>query len=214
VAGKAVDPFAEKQVNQWWQQRQGDQDRGDQGEGLGVRQRLEQLAFGAFHGEHRQKADYGRQHGDQDRASNFGAGAENDIEPRFAPLVPRPTGLAPFALVCLPQLSKHVLAQNDAHVDDRADRNRDSRESDDVGIDSNELHADERQQNGAREHQRNQKGPAQVKNKQQDDDDGDEDFLDQRRVQRLQGVVDQPRAIVEGHNGDLADRAVFESFSW
>ena len=50
---------------------QGDDDRGDQGEGLGVGQRLEQLALGRLHGEDRQEADDRRGHGGQHGAADL-----------------------------------------------------------------------------------------------------------------------------------------------
>ena len=39
-------------------------------------------------------------------------------------------------------------------------------------------------------------------------DNGDQDLLAQGGFQSVQGLTDQAGAVVEGHNGDLAHRAV------
>ena len=43
-------------------------------------------------------------------------------------------------------------------------------------------------------------------------DDGDQDFLAQGGLQGVQGLVDQAGAVVEGHDGDLAHRAVGQGY--
>ena len=102
---------------------------GDQGEGLGEGQRLEQLAFGADHGEDGQEADDGGEHGRQHGAAHLAGRAEDHLQPVSS------SGRASSR--CL----QDVLADDDAHVDHRADGDGDARQGHDVGVDAEHFMA-------------------------------------------------------------------------
>ena len=101
-----------------------------QRKGLGVGQRCKQLAFGTRHGEHGKKADDGRKHCRQYGTGHFLARIEDGGESRLLRI-----GL---------QMSHDVFAQHDTHVDNSTDRDGNTGQRDDVGVDIKDFHQQKR----------------------------------------------------------------------
>ena len=100
-------------------------------------------------------------------------------------------------------MPQDIFAYNYPHVDNRANRDGDTRKSDDVGIDAKQLHRDKDHQYRQRQQARYEQGAAQVHDHHQHHDDRNQDFIDERRVQGSECLVDQTCAVVERDNSDL-----------
>ena len=175
LLGKSAANLArEQQVSERRDDRQGHDDRGQQGEGLGVGQRLEQLALGGLHGEDRQEADDRRGHGRHHRAAHLDGRAVDDLQ-------------SVLLGVRLLQPAQDVLAEDDPHVHHGADGDGDARQGHDVGVDPEELHADEGHQHRQRQQPGDQQAAAQVHDHDDDHDDGDQDLFGQGRVAGCRG---------------------------
>jgi hypothetical protein len=188
----AVAP-GDEQVHGGGHHRERQEDGAEQDEGLGERQRHEHLALGPGHGEHGQEADDGRADRGQDRAADLARAAEHHFQPRL-------TG------VRLLQVLEHVFGHDHAHVDDRADGDRDAGQRHHVGVHADQLHQDETDQHGQRQRGADHQRRAQVQHHDDDHHDGHQHLLHQRVVQGAQRLADQPRAVVEGHDLELAER--------
>ena len=90
-----------------------------------------------------------------------------------------------------------VLDHDDGGVDHGADGDGDAAEAHDVGAQAQQLHAEIGDQHAERQRDDGDQRAAHVQ--QEDDaDEGDDDaFLDQRALQRVDGAVDQVRAVVD-----------------
>ena len=188
-------PAAENERGRCRKDGQGHDDGGDEGEGLGVGQGAEQLALGPGHEEDGQKADDGRAHGREHGAADLGGPLED--HPGHGRVLWRGV-----------HLLQDALADDDAHIDHGPDGDGDARQGHDVGIHPELFHGDEAHHHGHGQERRDEKGAAQVHDQHQDHDDGDQDLLLEGRAERIEGLVDEARAVVEGHNGQLGARAV------
>ena len=96
-----------------------------------------------------------------------------------------------------------VLHHDDGSVDQHADRDRDAAEGHDVGAEALDPHDDEGQQDGDRDRDDRHQGRTEVEEK-DDADQGDDDrLLDQGAGQGLDGLVDQPGAVVGDRDLDV-----------
>ena len=179
----------QKQVRRRRNDDQRNDDRCKQRKGLGVGQRFEQLAFGAFHRKDGQETHDRCQHGGHDCAGDFGRAAVDALK------------AIAHGLVRLDVL-ENVFGEHDAHIDHRANRDRDARQRDDVSVDAKVLHRDKANQHGKRQQARNQRRATEVPDHHEHDDDRDQDFVFERIVQRAERLVDQTGAIVKGHDRD------------
>ena len=180
---------AEQQMRSGRDDRQRDDDRCEQREGLRIGQRLEQFALGGLHREDRQEAHDGREHRGEHGAAHFTTGTEHDL----AGVLVRPGIFEP------PQ---DVLTEHDAHVDDRADGNGDPGQRDDVRVHAEHFHPDERHEHRHRQHHADQQAAPQVHEHQDDDRDRHEHLLGDRCVERSERLVDQAGPVIERHDGN------------
>ena len=176
-----------------------DDDRGDEREGLGKGERLEELPLGGGHREDWQETDDGRSDRGDHGAADLADRPEDDLK-------------TVFLRIRRVEMSQSVLADDDTHVHDRSDGDGDAGKGDDVCIDAEKLHCDERHQDRQRQRAADQKRAPQVKHRDDDDDDRHEDFFDERLAERAQGLVDEAGAVVERNNGHPRDRAVRQRF--
>ena len=108
---------------------------------------------------------------------------------------------------------ENVFGEHDAHIDHRANRDRDARQRDDVGVDAKVLHRDKANQYGERQQARNQRRATEVPDHHEHDDDCDQDFVFERVAERAQRLVDQTGAIVKGHDRDPRLASVRQLFA-
>ena len=103
-----------------------------------------------------------------------------------------------------------VFRHDDAHVADVADGDGEARERHDVGIDAEGEHQNEAEPEGKRQRDENRDGAAQMQQKDEDDRRGHERFFGERGLERVDGLVDDVRAVVERHDADPRDAAIGE----
>ncbi len=106
--------------------------------------------------------------------------------------------------LCFVQVPQDVLAQDDPHIDHRANRDRNARQSNDVGIDAKGLHRDEAHQHRQGQQSTDQDRTAKMQHHHQNDDDRNEDFFRQCSVERSQSFIDDAGSIIERNDADLA----------
>ncbi len=89
-----------------------------------------------------------------------------------------------------------VLDHDDRRVDHCADGNRDAAQAHQVGADAQGVHGNERHQDRDRQHHRGHQRTAHVQQKDEADDGHDDQFLDQRSFQGVDGAVDEFGTVV------------------
>ena len=184
-------------VRQRGQHDHGEQQRARHGEGLGEGERAEEFPLARGEREDGQEAADGGGYRGEDGGRDLGGANAHSRR-----------AITPWG--CRLHVGDDVLREHDAHVDHRPDRDRDPSQRHHVGIDPRELHQHEREQHAQRQHRAYEERGAQLAEEDQHDDDHDDDLLRERGLQRVQRVEDQPRPIVEGHDGDLRDGAVLQ----
>ena len=145
---------------------------------------LKSLPSAPLHGEDWKEADHGGHYRGEDGATDLAAGVEDNLCGWRRGVV----------MGCLAEAAETVFAEHDPQVDDGADGDGDAGESDDVGVDVEELHGDEGYEHSQREHERDEKRAAQVPDKEKDDEDGDEGLVEESGSQSGDGFVDQVAA--------------------
>src|SRR6266516_2502373 len=95
-----------------------------------------------------------------------------------------------------------VFDHDDRRIDHRADRDRDAAEAHDIGAEAEQLHGAERHQDTDRQHQDRHQRAAEV----QQEDDADQRYahalLEKCPLQRLNGGIDEIRAVVDRYDLD------------
>ena len=114
---------------------------------------------------------------------------DQDVDPGLS-------GLRPFEVLV------GVLDHDDRRVHHGADRDRDAAEAHDVGAEAQQLHGAERHQHADRQHQDRHQRAANVQQEHDADQRDDDAFLEQRVLERVDGRVDQVRAVVDRHDLD------------
>ena len=98
------------------------------------------------------------------------------------------------------QVLVRILDHHDRRIDHGADRNRDAAEAHDIGAQPQQLHRAERHQHANRQHQDRDQRAAEVQEEHDANECYDDTFLKQRMLERVDGGVDQVRAIVHRHD--------------
>ena len=148
----------------------GSDDGGHQRKGLRVSERTVEPPGFSGEDEDRQEADHRGGNGGEHRPGDLGGGAVNGLQ----------SGFTRRSIV---EVIEDVFREHDAHIHDGADGDGDAGKCDDVGIDAEELHGDEGDEHGERQHGANEQAAAQVHEHDHDDDDGDEHLLAERVFQ-------------------------------
>ena len=167
-------------------ERDGEDRRDRHREVLRVGERLEEPALLIDQREDRQERDGDHQQREEDRRPDLLQRPQADrVE------VALPSALDPFleALV-------GVLHLDDGAVDQHADRDGDAGERHDVGGEPHEVERDEREEHRDRDGDDRDDRGRDVPEEEQDDEADDDHLLAQRVQQRVDGAVDQPRAVV------------------
>ena len=125
---------------------------------------------------------------------DFGGRLDQDLDPRLA-------GLGPFEMLV------GVLDHDDRRIDHGADRDRDAAEAHDVGAEAQQLHGAERHQHADRQHQDRHQRAADMQQEHDADQRDDDALLEQRVLERVDGRVDQVRAVVDRHDLDRLRQA-------
>ncbi len=100
------------------------------------------------------------------------------------------------------QVLVRVLDHHDGGVDHRPDGDGDAAQAHDIGVDAERPHADEGGEDGDRQHQDGDQRRAQMQQENDADQRDDQAFLGQRALQRVDGAVDQFRAVIDGLDAD------------
>ena len=159
------------------------QGRADHRKGLGEGERMEEFPLLSRQRKDREKCQDDDRHGEEDGTPDLMRRAANDFQAR-----PPPT---PCTLFSLFAMADDVLCHDDAGIDQHADGNGDTGERHDVRGNAKRLHQDERDENRNRQGKRDDEDAAKMP-EEDDVGQGDEDdFLDERVAQRLDGVLDQ-----------------------
>ena len=175
---------------------QGDRDdRGrEHGKGLGERQRVKQLALLSGQGKDRDERQQDDRHREEHRAADQPRRLEHGL----------PHALA-IARIDLPLLdeAERVLGDDDAGVDEDADGDGDAGEAHDVRRDAGVVHPEEGAEHGQRQRNRDDQNRPEVHQEDDVRQRDQEDFFDQRAPQRVRGLLDQLRAVVERDDPDV-----------
>ncbi len=183
------DPPAHADHHQRRHQRDRQQRSRRHGKRLGERQRAEQPPFLRLKRKDRHERHGDDQQAEKQRRSDLGRRGNEDIDPRLP-------GLRAF------QVLVRVLDHHDRRIDHGADRDRDAAETHDVGAEPQQLHGAERHQHADRQHQDRHQRAADMQQEHDADQRHDDTFLDQRMLERVDGGLDQGRAIVHRHDLD------------
>ena len=100
-----------------------------------------------------------------------------------------------------------VLDHHDRRIDHGADRDRDPAEAHDVGAQAQQLHGAERHQHADRQHQDRHQSAADVEQEHDADQRDHDALLEQRVLERVDGCVDQVRAVIDRHDLDRLRQA-------
>ncbi len=198
VCRLVVERALEKERAEHRHEGQRDDRRGQHGERLGERQRVEEFPFLAGQREDRDEGEQDDRHREEDRSS--------DQPRRFEDRVPHGLPIAWIDTTTL-DIPERVLHDDDARVDQHADGDRDARQAHDVRGDAGVIHAEEGDEHGQRQRQRHDEDRAEVH---QEDDlrkRDERDFLDERRTQRVHRLRDQRGAVVERNNAHAGRQA-------
>ena len=95
-----------------------------------------------------------------------------------------------------------ILQDDNAHIDHRSNRDRDAGQRHDVGINAEQVHCNERHQNGQRQRQRDHKACANVEQEEYHHDNGNQRLLNQRLSQCANSFIDELCAVVDTRNFD------------
>ena len=104
------------------------------------------------------------------------------------------------------EVVRGVFGHDDRLIDENADRDRDPRQRHDVGLDVDDPqlpqdpHHEKREQHGQRQSHADHEHAAEVHQDQKNGDRGDRHFMPHHLGQRVNGPLDEPRAVVRGDN--------------
>ena len=152
---------------------------------------MAELALLPAKGKDRQEADQHDQDRKEDRPTNQAATAYDQFGRVAAdPVVPE----------LLMQFMCGVLDHNDGGVDENADTDRDPRQRHDVAGHAQVVHEQEADQHRQRQRHAHHERRAKVRQDQQDRNRRDDDLFPQRPCHGVNRRLDQPGAVVEGHD--------------
>ena len=177
---------ADEDHHQRRHQRHREQRGGGHGEGLGERQRAEQPSFLLLQREDRHERYGDNQQAEEQCRADLRGRLDQDGHPRFS-------GLRAFEVLM------RILDHDDRRIHHRADRNRDAAEAHDVGAEPQQLHCTECHQHADGQHQDGDQRAANVQQEHDADQRNDDTFLEQRVLERVDGRIDQVRAVVNRH---------------
>jgi hypothetical protein len=100
-----------------------------------------------------------------------------------------------------------ILCDDDGRIHQHADGDGDAGEGHDVAGDAELLHQQERDQDGDGQRQRDDEDAAEVPEKNDVRERDEDELLQQRVLQRADGVVDQLAAVIEGLDRDAGRQA-------
>ena len=181
----ASDPAADQDRRQGRRERHRQDRREAHGVGLGVGQGLKKPAFGGLQRKHRQERHRDDQQGKEDGRTHLLHGADHHRQPVRIILV-------------LLQALVDVLHEDDRGVDHGADGYRDAAEGHDVGRQALLEHGDEGQEHRHRQGEDGHQRAAHAEQKEEDDQADHHHLFEQGVGQRVDGRLDQLRAVV-GH---------------
>ena len=150
--------------------------------------------------EHRHESEDDDRHGEEDRPADLLGGEAMTSRTRPPPAM-RHVFSACFAM------PDDVFRHHDAGIHQHADGDGDAGQRHDVRRDAELLHQDERDQDRDRQRQRDDEDAAEVPEENDVRERDEDDFLDERVLERVDRAVDQFAAIVERLDGDARRQA-------
>ena len=179
-------------------QRRHEQDRQQRrrghGERLGIGERLEEAPLLRFQREDRQEGYGDDEQAEEERGTNLDRRLDDDLG----------AGLA-GRRVLQPLMS--IFNHDDGRIDHGADGNGDAAETHDVGGEAERPHADIGDEHAERQRDDGDEGAPRMQEEDDANQRDDEAFLDQRALQRVDGAVDEVRAIVHRLHADALGQA-------
>ena len=138
------------------------------------------------------------------RRSDLGCGAADDIDTSLPASAVDETFGGPVFFP-IRQVVIDVLKDDDPHVDHRSDRDGNSGKRHDVRVHAEDIHGDERNQHSQRQRNGNDQAGPKMQQEQDDDRDRDQRLLHQSFAERVDGFVNQKRAVVDACYFDTAE---------
>ena len=176
-------------------QREREDQRPEQGEDDGQRHRPEQLPLDPLERQDRQVDDHDDELAEHRRPPDLDRGVADDVEPATRPA--RPRAEAP----------RRVLDHDDRAVDDQAEV--DGAEAHQAAGDADPQHEIEREEHRERDRRGHDQPRAQVAQEDEEHGDDEQRALEEVRPHRVQHVVDEVRAVVDGRRPRRPAAGVF-----